>query len=304
MLAVSALEQIPVASLEALEGHVQAAFRTGRLGPLKPFRVPHGACIFRLPGREGEVTAQRIASFDTVAQFTRYRTAFDSYAGALDRAGITLWPTAIVALKHEGGTATAYALQPEVPEEARLSHIAAACDPDELLSLGNRLCDHVEDVVNDDVGLDATLAHWALVDDELYYLAAATPRLKSAEGGDAMQLAFFVASLPGLVQGFAQRNVVADLFEPFYSVRSVLLTLLCRRPHPEDRARLELWLDMVNARTGTPITVPEVDSAADDEAKRTRWITRMRRLNAAFQRLVLRRPYPHFFVDGDAPEPK
>lgn len=304
MLEATGLEQTPASVLRALEGQVQAAFRTGRLGSLRLLRVPHGPCLFRLPEYDADVTAQRVASFATVPEFTQYRTAFDAYTAALERADIAMWPTIIMSLPSDDGSVTAYALQAGVPTASRLSKVRAMDDPDEILAVGNRLCDHIEDLVSDEVGLDASLDHWALVDDRLYYLAAATPRLRTSPGGDAMQLELFVGSLPGVVQGFARRNVAADLFEPFYSVRSVLLTLLARRHEPEDHGRFEPWLDLVNARTNTPLTEAEVRAAAADEAKRTRWIQRMRRLNATFQRVVRRRPYTHFFADGDAPAPK
>ena len=279
-----------VSSLEEVDAAVEAAIVAGEPGALHVLGYGEITLVLGWPAEHPEIALKRLPPFRDREQLERYRSLLARYVGELERRGVHVVPTEVA--RTEGGEPHAYLVQPLVPREALLDRVLGSAERDRGAALLRTLVERVTGAVDERVGLDAQVANWAVSGDgELTDLDVSTPRMRTGDGRDLLDLSLFLSIYPAALRR-PLRRVAHDIMGQYHDPRGVLVDVASNLV----KERLERWLpallDAANARVTPAITEAEVRSYFTRDRRLWLLMQRLRRADRAWQRRVRRRSYP------------
>lgn len=276
--------------LIALEHDVEHALRSGDVDGLRLLGEGEISLVLAA-GTDPMWACKRLPPFPTIAAADRYRTTIDRYIAELTRRGIEVVATDVHQVAPLDGRIVLYCVQPVLPAGTLAVDIVRT-DRDRARSLLGEIVDVVLDTVDAQVGLDAQLSNWAVVDGRLTYFDVTTPLLRRPDRISELDTEVFLASLPWALRAPVRRFVVPDIIERFHDARSVTLDLAANllREHLDEL--VPIVLDAAAGRVEPELTEPEVRRDRRSDARTWAALQAVRRVDRAWQRHVRRRTYP------------
>jgi hypothetical protein len=280
--------------LEALEGALGEALRTGDLGGLEVLGYGEISTVVALESKAGRFAAKRLPPFDGAARLDTYRALFEEYLEALAEAGVEVAPSVLEAVEGDGGTLVAYCLQPAVGPASLGPRVLAAGDAEARFE---RLLDHVLATVGPHRGLDAQVSNWAWIDGRWLYLDVTTPLLRDISGADRLDAGLVLAMLPAALRPLVRRCLLRSITDTYFDPRRVVLDLLANLVKERLEDRLPAFLEIANRRLVPSLSIDEVRAYYRADARLWAALLALRRIDRWWQRKVCRRAYP-FLLPG------
>lgn len=282
------------ADLEALDVAVERAVGAGTSAALPVIGFGEISTVIAWPPDRPLIAAKRLPIFQGLEEVTIYRAAVEDYVRRLAARGVRTVDTAVWA----GGALScgrrAFLIQPLVDTarllSARLAELEEG-DPLATRSLG-AIVELVASAVDAVVGLDAQVSNWALDDsDGLLYLDVSTPFVRGADGSDALDVSWLSSVYPAALRPVIRRWVAPRLIAAYHEPRSVLVDLGANL-HREGLARHVDALTTAAAQHGFDIESEGLRRYFAANTRTWRVLRGLRRVDAAWQRRIRRRPYP------------
>jgi hypothetical protein len=245
--------------LAPLERMVEHALDTRDQRALHVLGYGEITSVLAWPDADGPWACKRMPGFDSPERFEAFRSSFDTYVNALQRAGITVPESRIEALPSVDGRLTAYVVQPVLPADALAPEVLRRAPEADGLALIDSVIDRVLAVASPTVGLDAQISNWARVDGELVYFDLTTPLLRDEHGRDLLDTELIVASLPAPMRPLVRKFLVRSILDQFFDSRAIVLDLSANL----FKERLGTWVPTVvtvaneRLRPDPPLTTDE-----------------------------------------------
>lgn len=287
--------------LAALEATVELALERGDESGLHVLGYGEITTVVAWPDADGPFACKRLPLF-TEERFAVYRPAFDDYLVALAERGIDVLPTELVHQTRPDGRIVAYCVQPALPRASLLPQVlrdTSAADDAEprTRALLTALVEHLAQVVDERVGIDAQVSNWAVRDAGLVYLDVSTPFLRDAAGHDRFDCDTYLESIPAIFRGFARRFVIPGVVQTYHSMHSIVLNLAGHLTKEGLDEWIPLTLDLARERLGVDLTPRAARRHYRNDVRLWGLIQRVRRVDRVWQRRVRRRAYP-FLLPG------
>jgi hypothetical protein len=285
--------------LAALERDVDAAMAAGGSGALRVLGRGEISLVLGWPPDAPRWACKRLPPFPHPAAADAYEAAVRRYLEMLSARGVDVVDTSlhrVPAHIDHGDAVVLYCIQAVLADHELAPAVvrAGGARAEELV---RAIVDRSAAVVDRQVGLDAQLSNWALVDGRLRYFDVTTPLLRDAAGLPAFDADVFLASVPWVLRSPIRRFVVPGIIERYHDTRTVLSDLAANLL----KERLEAWipvvLDAAARHVDRPLTEAQVRADYRSDARTWAALQAVRRVDRAWQRRVRRRPYPFLLPD-------
>jgi hypothetical protein len=281
-----------------LERAVEDALASGDESALHVLGYGEITSVLAWPAADGPWACKRLPVFDSQDRLADFRTQFAQYVTALQERGVKVHDSRIEVVTTDAGT-VAYIVQPTLePSTLGPAALRGSSEADGRALL-NAIIDHIAEVVTPGVGLDAQLANWGLVDDELVYFDVSTPMLRDERGRDLLDTELFLSSLPPFLRPVVRKFLLGSILDQFFEPRAASLDLAANLY----KERLGEWVpvifELANQRfqPERALTVDEARRYYRRDMRVWGMLQTTRRLDRAWQQRVRRRPY-RFLLPG------
>ena len=275
-----------------LDRIVEESLASGEESRLAILGYGEMSLVLAWPPHEPRYACKRLPVFPNRDQFARYRRTFEDYLEALRAGGVDPVASAMRPVEREDGSVAGYAVQPVLPSSILAPNLLGEADPADGHPLVGQVVETVADVVSPRVGIDAQLSNWTWDDGRLHYLDVTTPMLWDADGTLRLDVALLVRSAPWVLRGPIRRLIAPRIVDGYRRLRGVYFDLCGNLIKQGLEAWLPAFLEHVNRRLDSPMTLEQVDRYYRSDARLWAALLRIRRLDRAWQRRVRRRPYP------------
>lgn len=289
---------IPAHELAALEARVEACLARGSDDGLRVLGHGEMSLVLGWPEAAPRLAAKRLPVFASIAAFERYADILRRYLAALQAAGVTPLPTELHRVDRRDGSCVGYCVQPALPADALLPHVLARATPAEGQLLLHQIAQLACATVTAQVGLDAQLSNWALLDGRLCYLDVTTPLLARPDGSTELDPALFLAAYPAPLRAPIRRFVLPGIVRRYHQRRSVLRDICANLV----KERLQGWQPALVGAANAALAAVEPGAAPITAAEATRDYARdarmwavmlwLRRADRFWQRAIRRKSYP------------
>lgn len=291
------MKPVGVDDLDMLEARFQRAFATGTDGELDVIGYGEITSVVAWRGPDGPVAAKRLPAFRGGRGVDAYLTVLGDYLDRLGRAGVDVVPTTAERLTLKDGNVAVYLIQPMIGEHLLGHRYLREASEDDAAALFERVFDGLESAIGSNIGFDAQISNWALVDDSAWYFDVTTPLLRDETGEDRLDAGIFLASLPWPLRGVVRRFMVRGIIDEYFDVRTTMLNLLAQFYKEQLAGLIPLGLERANARLERPISPEEVRRYYAKDARLWEFLQRLRRVDRWWHLRVLRRAYS-FLLPG------
>lgn len=283
-------------ALADLEDEVDAALRTGDISRLRVLGWGEISLVLGSPAADPKWACKRLPPFGSAADAERYAAIIVRYIAELERRGVAVAPTEMRQVVRDGGSTVLFCIQPVVRADSLAVNIARA-HPEKADGLLGEIVATVFSVVDAEVGLDAQLSNWSIVDGRLTYLDITTPMMRRADGTTELDSKVFLTSMPWLLRAPVRRFVVPDILARYHGQRTVVLDLAANLLKERLDTLIPAVLAAAEGRVDPPLTEAEVRRDYRRDARTWSWLQTIRRADRMWQTKVRRRTYP-FLLPG------
>ncbi|MEZ5383780.1 MAG: DUF6206 family protein [Microthrixaceae bacterium] len=278
--------------LAELERLVGCALRSGDTGPLRVLGYGEISLVLGWPTTRPTLACKRLPVFRNEQGAGAYGALIAEYVAELVRRGVRVVPTGWETTTSTDGRFAGYVVQPAVAEDTLAPQIVAA-DAGGSPELIAAIMDATVGAVDAQVGLDAQLSNWALVDGELRYFDVTTPLLAGADGRTRLDLGLLTQPLPAAIRPVVRRLVAPGLVGAYHQPRHAVVDLIGNLLKERLEHAVAPALSAANRRVSPAITREEVDRWYRSDARTWSALLRLRRADRWWQRRVRRRTYPY-----------
>ncbi len=287
-----------VLDFASLERLVEHALASGDEAALHVLGYGEITSVLAWPAADGPWACKRLPVFDSADRLADFRAQFGQYVTTLQHHGVNVHDSRIEVVLTEAGT-VAYIVQPTLAPSALGPAMLRGTSVADGRALLSAIIDHIAVVVSPTVGLDAQLANWGIVDDELVYFDISTPMLRDPTGRDLLDTELFLTSLPPFLRPVVRKFLLGSILDQFFEPRAAALDLAANLY----KERLGEWVPVVfelaNERLPLEraLTISEAKRYYRRDMRVWGMLQTMRRLDRTWQRKVRRRPY-RFLLPG------
>ncbi len=288
--------RLDAGDLAQLESRVGRALRSGDTDGLTILGYGEITLVLGWPVDAPSVACKRLPVFDDPGRARRYGDLVEEYCGRLTDRNIAVVPSRWRTTATADGATAGYVIQP-VLDSASLAPRLVAEAPDGGAGLFTTIVDRIVAIVDPDVGLDAQLSNWAVVDGEVHYFDVTTPLLADGSGRTRLDLGVLTSPLPAALRPIVRRWVAPGLIAAYHHPRSVVVDLVGNLLKERLDHAIAPALSAANARVTPRIDRSEIDHWYRSDARTWDALLRLRRADRWWQRSVRRRDYP-FLLPG------
>lgn len=244
------------------------------------------------PSRDPVRVCKRTPPF-TVAQFEQYRQLVDRYVADLRDVGLAVVETGVMSVPRSDKL-VAYLVQPLLPAETLGHRVLAGSEPDPEHPFLTAVAASLE-LVSDRLSVDAQVTNWSWDGTRLTLLDVGTPFLWDGSGRFLFDMDPYLPMISAPLRG-TTKNELTKMVERWREPRGVALDVVANLY----REGLEQWTAPAAAALnavlgdGRSITVNQARAVYDEDLKTWPRLTRLKRLERAWQTKVRRRHYDFF----------
>lgn len=296
-MSVPSLPELTGAELAELEADVGVALAAGDDDGLA--RLGHGEITLVLgwPTDAPRIACKRLPVFPDERAAAAWGALIAEYTEVLEHRGVRVVPWQWLTTPAAGGGVSGWVLQPVLPAGLLAAEVLGRSSG-RAGDVFGRILDHVVDVVDERVGLDAQLSNWAVDDDGLWYFDITTPMLADASGRTRMDLRVLTATLPAAFRPVVRRFVAPGIVAAYHRPRDVAVDLVGNLLKERLGALLPTAVGVANERVGPPLEVREVQRWYRSDARMWEVMLRLRRADRWWQQKARRRTYPFLLPDA------
>lgn len=280
-------------AIAELETAVQAALANGDDSTLDVMGYGEISVVLGLETDDAKFACKRLPAFESQQRLDNYTQVFYDYLAALRDAGVNVIQSELVSVKTIDGI-VAYCIQPALESSQLGPNLMGTPSGDKFLT---RAIAATKNAISNQVGIDAQLSNWAMVNDELIYIDVTTPFLRDAHGVERLDLELFLASLPWLLRAVVRKFLIKEILVRYYEPRTCVLDLIANMIKEGFDAQVDAALRATNEWAEPKITEAEVRKYYKSDARTWALLQRARRLDKFWQRRIRRRTYP-FLLPG------
>lgn len=229
-------------------------------------------------------------------QLAQYEQLVGHYVDQLRSRGAAVVDTEVLSVDR-GDRLVGYVVQPLVPEASLGHRVLAAAEPDPEHPLLGALASTL-DLVTDRLSIDAQVTNFSWDGTALTLLDVGTPFLWDAAGNLLFDMDPYRPMIPAPLRSFVERDLtrVANRWRDRRHVAVDIVANLLRQGLLE---WVEPTTDVLNRALGPgrPIRVDEAMTSYDRDRRTFPRLTRLQRIERAWQTSIRRRPY-EFFVNS------
>ena len=277
--------------LQALDDAVEAAIARGSAGDLAVIGYGDVTLVIAWPAAQPRYAVKRLQAFPSQARFDAYEAMVARYIVKLAERGVGVVPTEVRGIAAGDGTVRGYIIQPLVAKETLLTHILRQCDERRARELLGGLVDTICAAVDAEVGIDAAVPNWALVDGRLETFDISTPWLRDASGRDLIDLEHLMLVYPSIVRGLLRVAFVQKILDGIHVPRSVIKDTASNLLRWDNAKWLDVFLELANSRLKSPLSRKEVEDYHAEDMKMYPHMHKLRVFDRWWKRVVRRRPY-------------
>ncbi|MSO78104.1 MAG: hypothetical protein EXQ79_00670 [Acidimicrobiia bacterium] len=287
-----------LADFAPLEHLVEHALASGDETALHVLGYGEITSVLAWPNADGPWACKRLPVFDRADRLADFRAQFGHYVATLQSEGVQIHESRIEIVPTDDGT-VAYIVQPTLEPSALGPAVLRGSSETDGRALLSAIIDHIATVVSPVVGLDAQLANWGLVDDELVYFDISTPMLRDEHGHDLLDTELFMSSLPPFLRPVVRKFLLGSILDQFFEPRAAALDLAANLY----KERLGEWVPTVfelaneRLRLDRALTVDEAKRYYRRDMRVWGMLQTMRRVDRSWQQKIRRRPY-RFLLPG------
>ena len=254
--------------LASLESDVNRALTLGDAAGLRLLGHGEISLVLGWPAEEPRSACKRLPPFPSVDRALDYAGTLGRYLDLLRERGVRVLDTEVRRVPLADGAVAVYCVQPVLPPDALATDLLRT-DPQRAEAVIGEVVDHILDVTDERVGLDAQLSNWAADGAGLVYIDVTTPLVRDPNGREELDTDIFLASFPWLLRAAVKRFVIPDVIERYHQPRTVVLDLAANLV----KERLEQHIPTVLAAAGDRIQPPllEDEVRADYRSDARTW---------------------------------
>lgn len=249
---------------------------------------------------------KRMALFHSEDEVRAYRAAYDAYLDALAARGIRLPDHGIDVVElPDRDLITLYLRQTRLDEATIVNNLIHNVNRDEAIGLLERILTEAAKVfrANEsavELGLDAQISNWAVIDDDaLVYFDVTTPLIR-IDGDEQLDPELFLRICPSYLVWLVRWFFLDDVVDRYYDFRLVAVDILGNLVKERLEYLIEPGIDLVNRFLAEepnpapfePITEKEVRGYYRQDAFIWRLFLALRRVERWTRTRIRRRPYP------------
>lgn len=257
---------------------------------------------------------KRMSGFTAMAGAEAHAALIEDYVGRIRAAGVTVVPSATLAMQAHGRAPVVYLLQPRLTVDGLGNTLLREGDDETVRRAVQRVLDAVLAVWRDsrdrtdgvEVGLDAQLSNWHFgpggpAADGGALFDVGTPFMRRRGGAYLIDVEVFLSAVPpGLRAHYRRARAVEEYLDDYFVPRRVAIDLLGNfqkegRPDriPAGLATVNAWLAAHAGEIGdaAPVTPAEVADYYREDARQLELFLRLRRLDRFLRTRLLRRRY-------------
>lgn len=276
------------ADLEQLEDQVQRALAERDTSNLEVIGFGEFSVALGL----GDRVAKRAPSF-TRAEFAHYRAIVTDYIDHLAQSGVPTTPTTLEAVPKDNGEVVGYLVQPRHAKESVGGSLLRSTTPDAEHPLIVQIGEHIARGFAPNVGIDAQVTNWSLIDGRAELFDFGTPIWLGDDDMPKLDMAPFLRAMPAPTR-WPIRLAMTDLMKRFIDPRAVLIDAVGGLLREE----LDEWVDPAistwSRQLGSPISVAEAQANLKEDLRVLPLLTVAQRIQRAW--VGLRRGHYDFFV--------
>ena len=287
------------ADLRSLEEQVQRALRTLDDRELQILGYGEVTTVFRLDTERDSFACKRFPLFRNRSDAEAHQELVHRYVAELAVRGIDVLETGFVSLYDDDGRTVLYLIQPIVDAERIGPNFFRTLESEMAQKKFEEILTAIEFSVTPELAPDGQLSNWVFLDQGLSYVDVSTPFMRDAEGAEAVNWdALYESVLGGILTPLRPyfRHKMPSVLDSYFSVRGQVLDFLGNLRKEKLDPLIPAFLSVANARLNLspPLTLKDVQAYYNEDADVYALLMRLYRINRAFYRHVLRRPYPNF----------
>ncbi|MCH7958966.1 MAG: hypothetical protein IID08_02475 [Candidatus Hydrogenedentes bacterium] len=285
--------------LRSLEERVQHALRTLDNNDLQVLGYGEVTTVFRLDTEHDSFACKRFPLFRNRSDAEAHQGLVHRYIAELAARGLNVLETGFVSLYDDDGRTVLYLIQPIVEAERIGPNYFRTLEPEIAQKKFEEILTTIESSVTPELAPDGQLSNWVFLDEGLFYVDVSTPFMRDAEGAEAVNWDVLYESVIGGILTPLRpyfRRQIPSILESYFSVRGQVLDFLGNLRKEKLDPLIPAFLSVANARLdlSPPLTLKDVQAYYNEDADVYALLMRLYRINRAFHRHVLRRPYPNF----------
>lgn len=277
--------------LETLNAQVEAAIARGSPDGLRIIGYGEVTLVIAWPRENPRYAIKRLALFSSQKRFDDYAALVTIYCQKLEARGVGVVDTQVQGIAGADGQVRGYLVQPFIAKEQLLTHIMRHCTEPRGRELLDELARLICTGINDEVGMDAAIPNWALVDGRFETFDISTPWLRDGKGRDLIDLDHLLQVYPWIVRGLLKRFVFNEILDGVHSPRLIILDTAVQMLRWGNENWLDLLLEVANPRLDEPVTRKQVEDRFAFDLRIYPLMDRLRKLDRWWQKNVRRRPY-------------
>lgn len=282
-----------------LEEQVQRALQTMDDSELQVLGYGEVTTVFRLDTEHDSFACKRFPLFRNRSDAEAHQDLVYRYVAELTKCGINVLETGFVSLFDDVGRTILYLIQPIVDADRIGPNFFRSLDAETAQQKFEDVLTAMESSVTPNLAPDGQLSNWVFLDGGLSYVDVSTPFMRSEDGTEAVNWdVLYESVIGGILTPFRPyfRHKMPSVLDSYFSVRGQVLDFLGNLRKEKLDHFIPSFLSIANARLELSplLTLKDVQAYYNEDADVYALLMRLYRINRAFHRHVLRRPYPNF----------
>lgn len=277
--------------LGPLDHAAETAIKRGSAGGLKIIGYGDVTLVIAWPTIQPRYAVKRLPLFSSLARFNRYQELVSLYIAKLAERGVSVVPTEVRGISAADGTVRGYIIQPFYDQEVLLTSILRTCSDHHGRELLDALTGLIFGAIDPEVGIDAAVPNWALVDGRLCTFDISTPWLRDRDGKDLMDVDHLFQVYPWMVRALLRKFFFQELLDGIHEPRMIVMDTAANMIRWQNARWLDTFLELANARLDQPMTRAEVEKRSASDLKIYPLMHRLRTMDRWWQQNMRRRPY-------------
>jgi hypothetical protein len=272
--------------LRLLEASIMAQLARPDQQELKLLGYGEVTIAIAVPAAAPRWACKRMPPLSHVAQLRAYANHIDTYVAELGLAGVHVLPTRCHIVPSYPGRYVLILSQPIIESNQLGPAILHGRQPDPADPFLNAIFDTVCASASPRIGLDAQLANWALVDDNIWQIDVSTPFTCDAQGQPELDTSLVVQPFPAFLRPALRRWIVPPLLKRYHVPRLALLDFVGNL----FKERLDQWvepaLEAANSRLSDGISLSEARAYYDEDARLWEVIYRVKKASRFMTNMI------------------
>lgn len=277
--------------LTVLDATVEAAINNASTNGLKIIGYGEVTFVFSWPTEKPCYAVKRLHTFLSLSHFEAYKKLLTQYMMKMNERGISVLDSQVCGVLTTNGTVRGYIIQPLIPKEHLLTYILRICDEQQAEGLLSTIVNLIFEATDTELGIDAAIPNWALIDGTLATFDISIPWLRDKNGHNLIDIEHLSRAYPWCVRGLLKHILIKKFLDELHEPRKVIIDTASNLLRWDNAKWLDLFLNLANSHLVNPIKRKEVEAHYAIDLKLYPLMHKLRIIERWWKQKVLRQPY-------------